>query len=94
MSDDNTQDTQESKSDKPERNVKLYNPLELFAYVLVGVTTVASSIASISHDFFKSISGRGVFKQLWEQRDIDTQNLYRNSRSTKELVEGKGKKSD
>jgi len=89
MSTDNTNDTQESDSDRIERNVKLYNPLELLAYLLIGVTTLTSTIASISHEFYKSVSGRKVYKELWEERDCATRNLYHTASSTQELVLGK-----
>ncbi len=68
---------------------KYFSPVEIFAYIIIGGSTIVTAIRSISTQFFKNLAEHNVFKDIWDKRNTSYQKLYATSLSPDELVKGK-----
>jgi hypothetical protein len=72
---ESTPESPEKVPDKKSGLTKYFSPIEIFAYVLAGVATIATTVSSISTQFFKNLKEHHLYPQIWQLRDEEYQNL-------------------
>ncbi len=91
MAENEVVNTTQKKAEKPASVRRVFSPIEVFAYVMVGVSTMAAAIGSIYTSLFKNLAEHEIFKDVWTTRSAAYKKLYEqtNHSSFNDLVEAK-----
>lgn len=91
MDADNPTDSKDKEEDKPRPasiSAKVFSPLEIFSYVLIGLATAANTVMSVSTQFYKNLFEHKVYPEIWEDRDKKYQKLYEAGGTVTDLAAG------